>query len=96
MFGFERAQENVQSGDCGAVVIPVPIPNTEVKHRSGDDSSLGAKVARCRAASSVSLWRRFFLILLKINTLKTLQKSHVFGNKQRIFVKGFLFAYNVR
>ena len=28
-----------------AVVTPVPIPNTEVKHCSGDDSPNGAKVA---------------------------------------------------
>ena len=26
-----------KSGDDGAVDTPVPIPNTEVKHRSGED-----------------------------------------------------------
>ncbi len=29
-----------KSGGDGAVVTPVPIPNTEVKHRSGDGSNL--------------------------------------------------------
>ena len=31
-------ESNSQSGDNGKVVTPVPIPNTEVKHFSGEDS----------------------------------------------------------
>ena len=37
---FERFifQKKEESGDDGVVDTPVPIPNTEVKHHSGDDS----------------------------------------------------------
>ena len=37
-------------GDHGARVIPVPIPNTEVKTRSGDGTASlgGGRVARCQ------------------------------------------------
>ena len=41
MYGdFERSMESVKrrSGGDGGVETPVPIPNTEVKHPSGDDS----------------------------------------------------------
>ena len=31
-------ESNSRSGDYGKVVTPVPIPNTEVKHFSGNDS----------------------------------------------------------
>ena len=41
------------SGDHGARAIPVPIPNTEVKTRSGDGTASlgGGRVARCRIFS---------------------------------------------
>ena len=37
-------------GDHGARAIPVPIPNTEVKTRSGDGTASlgGGRVARCQ------------------------------------------------
>ncbi len=37
------------SGDDGEVVTPVPIPNTEVKHFSAEDSIMDAKIGRCQA-----------------------------------------------
>ena len=37
-----------KSGDDGTVDTPVPIPNTEVKHRNGD-CILRERLARCRA-----------------------------------------------
>ena len=37
-----------KSGDDGTVDTPVPIPNTEVKHRNGD-CIRKERVARCRA-----------------------------------------------
>ena len=37
------------SGDDGEVVTPVPIPNTEVKHFSAEDSIIDAKIGRCQA-----------------------------------------------
>ena len=37
-----------KSGDDGTVDTPVPIPNTEVKHRNGDCIRKD-RVARCRA-----------------------------------------------
>ena len=37
------------SGDDGEVVTPVPIPNTEVKHFSAEDSIYDAKIGRCQA-----------------------------------------------
>src|SRR5687767_1776606 len=45
-----RSLREQPSGDINAVVPPVPIPNTEVKRRSPDDSaSIGrAKVGRCQ------------------------------------------------
>ena len=43
-----------KSGGDGAVVTPVPIPNTEVKHRSGEDSM-------ARKASENSAPPGFFL-----------------------------------
>ncbi len=33
----------MRSGGNGEVVTPVPIPNTEVKHFSGEDSLTGKK-----------------------------------------------------
>ena len=36
------------TGAFGARVTPVPIPNTAVKTRSGDDTLTMGKVARCR------------------------------------------------
>ena len=39
----------MRSGGYGEVVTPVPIPNTEVKHFSGEDS-LTAKRARCQVS----------------------------------------------
>ncbi len=39
------------SGDDGEVVTPVPIPNTEVKHFSAEDSIMDAKIGRCQAIS---------------------------------------------
>jgi hypothetical protein len=40
LFGFERINlSNKKSGDDSEVVPPVPIPNTEVKHFYGDDST---------------------------------------------------------
>ena len=53
------------SGDHGARAIPVPIPNTEVKTRSGDGTASlgGGRVARCRIfllSRSVSADRLFF------------------------------------
>ena len=36
LFSFERSCS--RSGDISEVVTPVPIPNTEVKHFSGEDS----------------------------------------------------------
>ena len=36
--GAPRRRGEKKSGGDGAVVTPVPIPNTAVKHRSGDDS----------------------------------------------------------
>jgi hypothetical protein len=41
--GVQRTTEpglKKKSGGDGAVVTPVPIPNTEVKHRSGEDRTL--------------------------------------------------------
>ena len=39
LFGFERIiSHNIKSSDDSEVEIPVPIPNTEVKHFSGEDS----------------------------------------------------------
>mgnify|MGYP006330998793 CR=1 FL=1 len=38
MFGFEGPWEEKKSGGNDAVGTPVPIPNTEVKHRNADDS----------------------------------------------------------
>ena len=35
---FQRLSEGKESGDDGAVDTPVPIPNTEVKHRCGEGS----------------------------------------------------------
>ena len=43
-----------KSGDDGTVDTPVPIPNTEVKHRNGD-CIRKERLARCRA---------FFLLFL--------------------------------
>ena len=41
IFSFERIISlNKKSGGDGAVDTPVPIPNTEVKHRSGENISL--------------------------------------------------------
>ena len=38
IFSFERTISlEKKSGGDGAVDTPVPIPNTEVKHRSGED-----------------------------------------------------------
>ena len=37
-----------KSGDDGTVDTPVPIPNTEVKHRNGD-CIRKERLARCRA-----------------------------------------------
>ena len=42
-YSFEK-----KSGDDGTVDTPVPIPNTEVKHRNGD-CIRKERVARCRA-----------------------------------------------
>ena len=38
VFKEHRASLKKKSGGYGAVVTPVPIPNTEVKHRSGEGS----------------------------------------------------------
>ena len=45
IFSFERTIYSLikKSGGDGAVDTPVPIPNTEVKHCSGEDSPLGQK-----------------------------------------------------
>ena len=42
IFSFERTIYSLikKSGGDGAVDTPVPIPNTEVKHRSGENISL--------------------------------------------------------
>ena len=47
-----------KSGDDGTVDTPVPIPNTEVKHRNGD-CIRKERVARCRA---------FFLLFFHIKS----------------------------
>jgi hypothetical protein len=44
----EQLLSEKKSGGDGAVDTPVPIPNTEVKHRSGDDIRKD-KIASCRA-----------------------------------------------
>ena len=49
-YSFEK-----KSGDDGTVDTPVPIPNTEVKHRNGD-CIRKERAARCRA---------FFLLFLR-------------------------------
>ena len=43
--GFQGTEGSLgkKSGGDGAVGTPVPIPNTEVKHRSGEGSSLGGE-----------------------------------------------------
>ena len=49
IFSFERIISlNKKSGGDGAVDTPVPISNTEVKHRSGEDI-LRDKIASRRA-----------------------------------------------
>ena len=45
-----------RSGDYSAVVIPVPIPNTEVKHCRGKNS-LMVNRARCRV-----IWKNVFVL----------------------------------
>ena len=45
-----------RSGDYSAVVIPVPIPNTEVKHCRGKNS-LMVNRARCRV-----IWKNLFVL----------------------------------
>ena len=51
-----------KSGDDGTVDTPVPIPNTEVKHRNGD-CIRKERGARCRA-----FFLLFFSMFLMINT----------------------------
>ena len=65
---FERSMESVKrrSGGDGGVETPVPIPNTEVKHPSGDDSWPCA----CENSSLPGLFfvlyeNRTFLFLIK-------------------------------
>ena len=53
-----------KSGDDGTVDTPVPIPNTEVKHRNGD-CIRKERLARCRA---------FFLLYFAIKKQFLLQK----------------------
>ncbi len=49
IFSFERIISlNKKSGGDGAVDTPVPIPNTEVKHRSGEGIRKD-RIASCRA-----------------------------------------------
>ena len=40
-FGFERKYFKIGTGDYNEVVIPVPIPNTEVKHFRGKNTLYG-------------------------------------------------------
>lgn len=59
--GFQRTCGIIKkSGGFGAVDTPVPIPNTVVKHRRGDNSPFGAKIARCRAFFVVLSLNSFF------------------------------------
>ena len=44
-----RAREKaIYAGGHGEVAIPVPIPNTEVKHLCADDTAESGKVGSCR------------------------------------------------
>ena len=63
IFSFERIISLIKkSGGDGAVDTPVPIPNTEVKHRSGEDIRKD-KIASRRAFFIFKI----LLILLKKN-----------------------------
>ena len=53
-----------ESGDDGVVDTPVPIPNTEVKHHSGDDSvSKSSTLPVLFFYSPDPLWVIFYFIL---------------------------------
>ena len=52
-----------KSGDDDAVDTPLPIPNREVKHCSGEGSR-NARITRCRAFYFAILKRWFFYFVL--------------------------------
>ena len=41
-------EKAIYAGGHGEVAIPVPIPNTEVKHLCADDTAESGKVGSCR------------------------------------------------
>ena len=62
IFSFERTISlDKKSGGDGAVDTPVPISNTEVKHRSGEDIRKD-KIASRRAFYFIRL---FYILLIK-------------------------------
>ena len=57
-----------ESGDDGVVDTPVPIPNTEVKHHSGDDSvSKSSTLPVLFFYSLAPFWGIVFIIFNKNN-----------------------------
>ena len=70
--GFQGTEGSLgkKSGGDGAVGTPVPIPNTEVKHRSGEGSSLGGE--NSAPPGFFPLWAPF---LPSAESRRSLQKS---------------------
>ena len=63
-----------RSGGYSGVDTPVPIPNTEVKHSSGEDS-LQAKQARCRVKGRHCL-PFFFIFVSPLSKIPCLNARH--------------------
>ena len=59
-----------ESGDDGVVDTPVPIPNTEVKHHSGDDSVSKSSTLPVLFFYSLAPFGGFFYCFLKFRNLK--------------------------
>ena len=67
IFSFERIISlNKKSGGDGAVDTPVPISNTEVKHRSGED------IRKDKIASR----RAFFIIRIFLDIIEIIYKKY--------------------